>query len=254
MSTGSRIVWPTASVSPGLDEIAAAELVGRQPDRGGDLVHVPLEREEALRRAEAAERAVRRHVGRDRASAHAHVGARVRPRRVDRPARQDDRRQRAVGAAVDGEVDVHREQAAVARRPPCDAASATGAAWSSTPCLRRGRRSSSPAAPTSTRAAPRARRSPTGYSSLPPKPPPVSICTTRMRSSRQVEEPGERVVDVVRALHRSPHGDAVLRIGDREHAVRLDVELLLRAASRTPLRRRSGAPASAASTSPFATL
>jgi hypothetical protein len=46
---------------------------------------------------------------------------------------------------------------------------------------------------------------------------------------RQREQAGERLVDVVGALHRAPHGHAVRGIGDGEHAVRLDVELLLRA-------------------------
>ena len=84
-----------------------------------------------------------------------------------------------------------------------------------------------------------------GYSSLPPKPPPVSICTTRILLGRQAEQRGERLVDVVGALHRAPHRDAARRdsaIG--EHAVRLDVELFLRAGlvlafdNRSPLRRR----------------
>ena len=44
----------------------------------------------------------------------------------------------------------------------------------------------------------------------------------------QVEQPGERVMDVVGTLHRSPDGDAVFSIGDGEHPVRLDVQLLLR--------------------------
>ena len=111
MSTGSRMTWPTAVVCAGLDEVAAAELVGREADGGGDLVHVALEREDALRRAEAAERAVRRRVRRDRAAADADVRAEVRPGGVDRAARQHDGRQRAVGAAVDREVDVHRDAA-----------------------------------------------------------------------------------------------------------------------------------------------
>ena len=52
---------------------------------------------------------------------------------------------------------------------------------------------------------------------------------------RQVEEPGKRVVDVVRALHRAPHRHAVRGVGDRQHAIRLDVELLLRARLVFPL-------------------
>ena len=46
---------------------------------------------------------------------------------------------------------------------------------------------------------------------------------------RKVEQPGERAVNVVGALHRAPHRHAGLRIRDGEHAVRLDIELLLRA-------------------------
>src|SRR5262249_45066249 len=51
----------------GDDEVPAAEVFRREPDGRRDLVHVALEREEALRRAEASKGAVRRHVGRDRA-------------------------------------------------------------------------------------------------------------------------------------------------------------------------------------------
>jgi hypothetical protein len=36
-------------------------------------------------------------------------------------------------------------------------------------------------------------------------------------------------VDVVGALHRAPDGDALRRVGDGDDAVRLDVEVLLRA-------------------------
>ena len=100
---------------PGADEIAAAQLVRRQTDGGRDAIHVALEREQALRRAEAAKRAVRRRVGRDGAAAEPHVRAEVRPGGVNRAARQHDRRQRAVGAAVDHEVDLHAEQPAVGR-------------------------------------------------------------------------------------------------------------------------------------------
>ena len=47
----------------GGEEVAAAQFFGREADDAGDLVHVALEREEGLRRAEAAEGAVRRDVG-----------------------------------------------------------------------------------------------------------------------------------------------------------------------------------------------
>ena len=47
----------------GGEEVAAAEFFGGEADDVGDLVHVALEREEGLRRAEAAEGAVGRDVG-----------------------------------------------------------------------------------------------------------------------------------------------------------------------------------------------
>ena len=113
MSTGSRMIWPTAFDWPVRDEVAAAELLRRQAGRRGDAIHLPLEREHRLRRAEPAERAVRRRVGGDRLRADPDVRTEVRAGRVDRAARQHDRRQRAVRAAVDHELDVHRQQPAV---------------------------------------------------------------------------------------------------------------------------------------------
>ena len=69
-----------------VNEIAAAQFFGRDADGFRDAVHVAFERENALRRAESAEGAVRRHVGGDGAAAHANVGAEVRAGGVDRPA------------------------------------------------------------------------------------------------------------------------------------------------------------------------
>ena len=45
----------------------------------------------------------------------------------------------------------------------------------------------------------------------------------------QSEKRGERFVHVVMALQRAPDGDAFVRIRSRDHSLRLDVELLLRA-------------------------
>ena len=70
---------------------------------------------------------------------------------------------------------------------------------------------------------------------------------------RQVEQRRERFVDVVRALHRAPHRHAVLRIGDGDHAVRLDVELLLRAGLVLAFDDDRRRPRSAVSTSPLLT-
>ena len=46
---------------------------------------------------------------------------------------------------------------------------------------------------------------------------------------RQAEQFDQRFVNVVRTLHRAPNRHAVVRVRDRNRAVVLDVELLLRA-------------------------
>jgi len=73
------------------DEVAAPEVVGRKPGPFRHHVHVPLEREQALRRAEPPEGAVRRRGCGHRAAADADVGAVVGAGRVERAARQYDR-------------------------------------------------------------------------------------------------------------------------------------------------------------------
>jgi len=98
-----------------VDEVAAAQFVRREADDLGDAVEMALEREDALRRSESAEGAVRRHIGGDGAAANAHVGAVVRTGGVNRAARENDRRKSFVGAAVNGEVDFDREELAIAR-------------------------------------------------------------------------------------------------------------------------------------------
>ena len=71
-----------------------------------------------LRRAEAAERAVRRRVRAHRACRGcARSGTRYGPDRVDDAARQHDRAERAVRAGIEHDVDVHGDKAAVARDP-----------------------------------------------------------------------------------------------------------------------------------------
>ena len=85
------------------------------PERLGDAVDLHLGRELGLRRAESAERAVGRRVRGHRAAADADVRAAVRAAGVERAARQHDRRQRAVGAAVHDDLDVLRHEPAVAR-------------------------------------------------------------------------------------------------------------------------------------------
>ena len=111
-STGSALaslpsVWPVAVVSPGRSAFISRSADRIDAERLGDAIHVRLDRELRLRRAEAAEGAVGRRVGHHRPAADAHVIAAVRARRVNHAARQHHGAQRGVGAAVHHHVDVH---------------------------------------------------------------------------------------------------------------------------------------------------
>ncbi len=220
LADGARLVL--------LDEVAPAQLVGREPDRVGDDVHVALEREEALRRAEPAKRAVRRRGRRHDAAANAHVRTEVRTRGVQRAAREHDRRQRAVRAAIQHEVDVHREQPPVAiddgpvprarrvalgRRDHVFRA-VVDELHRAAGLPRQQRRMGRDMRRVLFLAAEAAARLHLHDAHVVP---------------RQAEQRRQRLVHVVRALQRSPDGDAVRRAGDGDHALRLDVELLLRA-------------------------
>ena len=210
----------------GGDEVTPAELVGGQTRGRRDAVHLQFEREDRLRRSEAAKRAVRRGRGRDRLRADADVGTVVRTGGVNRPARQDDGRQRAIRAAVDDELDVHGQQPAVgvdrravprSRRMP----------------LGRGDHVLEPVVHHLHRPAglPREQRGVTGEDRriflLAAEPAARFHLDHANAFGRKAEQPGERAVNVVGALHRAPHRHTRLRIRDGEHAVRLDVELLL---------------------------
>ena len=141
-----------------VQEIPAPQLHGIDADRRGNLVHVPLHGEDGLRRAEAAKCAVRNGVRGPGARTHAHIGAQIRPGGVQRGARKHRRRKRGVSAAVGGEIDLHRQQLAVACRARCGGARARDGAWWSPPGPPCGRRPSSPDGRSSWPAEPHGRR------------------------------------------------------------------------------------------------
>ncbi len=99
----------------GGEEVAAAELFGGEADDFGDLVHVALEGEDALRGAESAEGSVGRDVGGHGFGADGEVGPVIGAGGVDGAAREDYGGERGVGSAVDGEVDLSGEEFAVLR-------------------------------------------------------------------------------------------------------------------------------------------
>src|SRR5436190_24339316 len=72
-----------------------------------------FESEDALRRAKATKRAMRRRVRRDRRASDAHIGTKIGTGGVNRAAREHHRRKCAVRAAIDLEINLLREQFAV---------------------------------------------------------------------------------------------------------------------------------------------
>ena len=126
-------------------DVPAADLQRREAQPVGDPVEVRLGRELDLRRPEAAEGAVGRRVRARRAGADADVRAAVRAAGVDGAPAQDDRRERAVRAAVHDDLDVLGEEPAVARSRRSGAGRWPGGAWSWPRCPRGGRRSCGPA-------------------------------------------------------------------------------------------------------------
>jgi hypothetical protein len=182
-----------------------------------------------LRRAEAAERAVWRRVGHRHAAADADVVASVRARRVQHAARQHDGAQRRVCAAVEQDVDVHGGESAVAR----DARAMPDHSGMS---LRRRQHVFDAVVHELHRAA-RLERRERGVSGdhrrvfLFAAEAAAGFCLNHANAiAADAEQDRQRAVDVVRALHRAVHGDAAaVFCGHGDDAVRLDVQLFLRA-------------------------
>ena len=102
-------------MSPGTQGVSLAQGDGVEAQGLGHAVHVRLGREHGLRRAEAPEGAAGRRVRHHDPAVDADVVAAVGAGRVEAAAREHDRAQRAVGAAVEEDVDLHRGDPAVAR-------------------------------------------------------------------------------------------------------------------------------------------
>ena len=165
-----------------------------------------------LRRAEAAEGAVRGRVGGHGARADVHVVDVVGPCRVDAPSREDDLRERRVRAAVDHEVDVHRDDASVpghrgkvARAGRMALGRRRHVLGAVVDHLHR--------APGLPREEGRVRRRSSTDT------PPCRRTRRRSRAARRAPSPAalpeelhQRLLDVIGALHRAPHGDAAFGV------------------------------------------
>jgi hypothetical protein len=114
-ATDSRSTWPVGCRVALAVHPAAAQVERRGVEGVGDAVDLHLGGELGLRRAEAAEGAVRRRVRGHRPTGDPHVRAPIRPAGVQHAARQHDRGERAVRAAVHDDLDLLGDQLAGVR-------------------------------------------------------------------------------------------------------------------------------------------
>ena len=195
------------------------------PEPFGDAVHVHFDGKLRLRRAEAAEGAVRRRVGHRRPAAGADVVAAIRAARVNHAARQHDGAQRRVGAAVEHDVDVHRGEPAVLLH-------AGAMAHDGGMTLRRRQHVLDAVVDQLDRTA-RLHRHQRGVAGNHRR---VLLLSAEAAAGfgldhsdllrRKTEQHGQRAMDVVGTLQRAVQRDAAM-LRHRDDAVRLDVELLL---------------------------
>jgi len=192
----------------------------------GDAIELHLRRELGLGRAKAAEGAVRRRVRSSRPAAQADVRAAIRAAGMEHAARQHHRGQRAVGAAIHHDVDVLGDEPAVLRHPGPVADDRR------VPLRRRGdvlvALVDHPHRP------PRLEREQRGVERqhrrvllLAPKAAAGLLLDDPCLDRVEAQRPLERLVDVVRALHRAVDDDAAVLAGHRDHRLVLDVQLLL---------------------------
>ena len=134
---------------------AAAQLERRQAERLRDAVDLHLGRELGLRRAEAAEGAVGRRVGRHRAARDPHVRAPIRTAGMQHAAADSTTGVSVQYAPPSMITSMSWATSSPSRRRPSGCGRWPGVAWSWRRCPRGGRRSSAPACGTS---APAARR------------------------------------------------------------------------------------------------
>src|SRR5579871_4584296 len=90
----------------GLEKIAATDFYRRNSERSRDAVHVAFHRKQALGRAKSAKCTMRWSIGRDGAGPYADVRPMIGSAGVNRAAREDNGRERGVGAAVNYEFDL----------------------------------------------------------------------------------------------------------------------------------------------------
>src|SRR6266496_366500 len=100
---------------PFMDEVATTKLFSGQSHCLCHFIHLTLEREDALRSAKSSKSTVRWDVCRYCLAANTYVRTAIRTCRMDRSPRKNYGRQRAVGAAIDREINLHCKELAFFR-------------------------------------------------------------------------------------------------------------------------------------------
>ncbi len=209
-------------------KVAAAQFFRRQADSLRDLIEVAFHREDALRSAEAAKGSVWRMIGGNGFAANSDGWPVVRPGGVNCSARQHYRRKRRINSAVNREINFRRQQLAVFADCCANARSRRmafgcrdhvfGAVVNHLDRFARFPRQQS-------RVSCNHRR----IFFLATKPAAGHGLHHANFFRRQIKQLQQRFVNVIRALHRTPDGYAFCRVGDGDHAVRFDIQLLLSA-------------------------
>ena len=207
-------------------DVAPPDLERAEAERLGDPVELGLGGELHLGRPESAEGAVGRRVGAGRPRPNPDVRAAIGAARVDRAARQDDRRERAVRPAVHHHLDLLGDQPAVVGH-------AGSVADDRRVALGRRREvlvavvdhpDRSPGLAGQERGMERDQR---GVLLLATEPAAGLGLDHASAAVVEAQPSLERGMDVVRALERAGHRHAAVVTGDGDHRVVLDVELLL---------------------------
>ena len=93
-----------------MEEVPASQFGRINAEFCSDLIHVAFDGEDGLWCAKTAKRAVGHGICSPRARSDAHVGAHIRPRRMQRSPRKHGGRQCGVRASVGGNLDIHGQQ------------------------------------------------------------------------------------------------------------------------------------------------
>ena len=115
MSTFSRMSCPTASVCPCCRKLRRRSSSGVSPTTAATRSRWRSSANTLCGAPKPRKAPCGGSVGRDHAAADAHVGALIGTGGMDRAARQHHRRERFVGPAIQGEIDIHGHQLAFAR-------------------------------------------------------------------------------------------------------------------------------------------